>query len=84
MMPITETDTTNPPAIDSGRWITLDHAATLLGVSTRTLQTMIKEKRAPAPHRFSPRRVRYQEDEFRAWLLARIEAARSAGALGAA
>lgn len=68
------------PVINAGAWITLDHAAVLIGVSTRTLQSWIKTGRAPEPHRFSPRRVRYLESEFRTWLAARNDAARLAGA----
>jgi predicted DNA-binding transcriptional regulator AlpA len=59
------------PTINAGSWITKDHAAVLLGVSTRTLDTMIKTGTAPSPYKFNARRVRYAEHEFRAWLATR-------------
>jgi predicted DNA-binding transcriptional regulator AlpA len=74
------TNTIQPAAVETITWITLDHAAVLAGYSVRTLSAMIKTGRAPAPHRFSARRVRYSEKEFREWLAARVEAARVAGA----
>jgi excisionase family DNA binding protein len=72
------------PQIDSGDWITVDHAAALLGVSTRTFYTMIKAGRVPAPYRLSQRRVRYSEHEFREWLTAQRAAARLVAAGGVA
>ena len=77
---MTKPDASQPATIETINWITLDHAAVLAGCSTRTLSTMIKAGRAPAPHKFSARRVRYPEREFREWLVFRNEAARAAGA----
>src|SRR5690349_4043073 len=47
--------------------ITKDHAAALMGITSRTLDTMSKTGRAPAPYKLGARSVRYSLEEILEW-----------------
>jgi len=51
--------------------ITKDHASALMGITSRTLDTMSKTGRAPAPYRIGVKCVRYSEAEILEWLESR-------------
>jgi predicted DNA-binding transcriptional regulator AlpA len=48
--------------------ITKDHASALMGITSRTLDTMSKTGRAPAPYKLGSRSVRYSESEILEWV----------------
>jgi excisionase family DNA binding protein len=51
-----------------GRLLSTAEAAALLGLSRRTLEKWRYERRGPAYRALGSRRVRYDEDDLRAWV----------------